>query len=191
MSASPMAELKKWYRLAERAKISEPNAVALATATKKGVPSCRYVLVKDLQDDGVVFFTNYNSRKGRELLENPYAAITFYWGKFSRQVRLEGAIKKVSKELSDSYFMSRPKGAQISAAVSPQSRDIPGTEWLIEQWTAFEAQNGGVIERPGSWGGFILKPTQVEFWQGQKNRMHDRVVYKKRSKGWQISILAP
>lgn len=195
MPNDPMKHLLAWYHKAERAKIDEPNAVALATATKSGVPSCRYVLVKGFEPDGVVFFTNYKSRKGEELKKNPNAAITFYWAKFSRQVRIEGRIVKVSESHSDKYFASRPRGSQVAASISPQSREIPNIEWLANKFTELNSSSDYDIERPAHWGGYKLIPSRVEFWQGQENRLHHRVVYEKKNKltsgGWSKRVLAP
>ncbi len=196
MPSDPMKHLQAWYRAAERANIVEPNAVALATATKSGVPSCRYVLVKGFEPDGVVFFTNYKSRKGDELKKNPKAAITFYWAKFSRQVRIEGRVVKVSELHSDKYFASRPRGSQIAAAVSPQSREIPNVEWLESKFTELNSSSDYDIERPAHWGGYKLVPSRIEFWQGQENRLHHRVIYEKpvsnkSGSAWSKKVLAP
>jgi pyridoxamine 5'-phosphate oxidase len=195
MPSDPMKYLLAWYRAAERAGIAEPNAVALATSTKSGIPSCRYVLVKGFEPDGVVFFTNYKSRKGAELQKNPNAAITFYWAKFSRQVRIEGRVERVSESHSDKYFASRPRGSQIAASVSPQSSEIPNIEWLEEKFTELSSSSDYDIVRPAHWGGYKLIPSRIEFWQGQENRLHHRVVYEKKNKitsgSWSKRVLAP
>lgn len=196
MPSNPIKHLLSWYRSAEKAGIVEPNAVALATATKSGIPSCRYVLVKGFEKDGVVFFTNYNSRKGAELQKNPYAAITFYWAKFSRQVRIEGRVEKVSDSHSDKYFASRPRGSQIAASLSPQSREIPNIDWLAERFAEINNNADYDVIRPKHWGGYKLIPSKVEFWQGQENRLHHRVLYvrqsRKQSQGvWKKKVLAP
>ena len=191
MNGNPFLELKKWYSSAEKAKIPEPNAAALATASKNGAPSCRFVLVKGFEPNGLVFFTNYKSRKASELSKNPRAAITCYWQKQSRQVRLEGRIEKIDSKHSDKYFQSRPVGARIAAAASPQSQEIPSLAWLQKRFEAIAKLNHGVVERPAHWGGYRLIPTKIEFWQGQENRLHNRVLYQNISGRWRKKVLAP
>jgi len=166
----------------------------LATVDAAGKPSARVVLLKDVSASGFTFFTNYNSRKGRELAQHPYAAITFFWPALERQVRIEGKVVKVAPEISDSYFHSRPKGSQIGAWASPQSSEIESREVLEENDRELTAKfkSADVIPRPGHWGGYQLQPERLEFWQGRPNRLHDRLVYEQsEGKGWQIKRLAP
>lgn len=193
VNANPIVQFEHWFNEALAAEVHEPNAMTLSTATTDGRPSARIVLLKGVDHNGFVFFTNYLSRKGKELNKNPLAALTFFWGPLERQVRVEGTIEKLSKEASEKYFHSRPKGSQIGAVASPQSQEIAGRDVLEQKWTELEAQYADKeVPKPTYWGGYVLKPTLVEFWQGRASRLHDRIVYKKADKNnWKIVRLAP
>ncbi len=175
------------------ASIENGHAMTLATATSDGRPSARMVLLKEYDERGFVFFSNYDSQKGQELAENPQAALVFYWVQFHRQIRITGQISRVSAAESDNYFHSRPRGSQLSAAASPQSRVVPGRATLEEQvaWLA-ERYEGQEVPRPAQWGGYRLAPDSFEFWQGRPDRLHDRFRYTRRPEGgWIIERLAP
>ena len=189
---NPFQQFEIWMQDAINNKTIEPNAMAVATSTPDGKPSIRVVLLKELTDDGFVFFTNYNSRKGHEIDFNPNAAIVFDWHIMERQVRIEGTIKKVSNEESDAYFNSRPEGSKIGAWVSPQSQVVNGREELDKLQQQTEQRFAGKsIPRPPHWGGYIVIPTTIEFWQGRPSRLHDRIRYTKTTEGWKIDRLAP
>lgn len=189
---NPFQQFEIWMQDAINNKTIEPNAMAVATSTPDGKPSIRVVLLKELTDDGFVFFTNYNSRKGHEIDSNPNAAIVFDWHVMERQVRIEGTIKKVSNEESDAYFNSRPEGSKIGAWVSPQSQVVNGREELDKLQQQTEQRFAGKsIPRPPHWGGYIVIPATIEFWQGRPSRLHDRIRYTKTTKGWKIDRLAP
>ncbi len=192
MAADPIQEFDKWMDAAIAAGLSEPNAMTVATATPDGKPSARVVLLKEFSNDGFVFFTNYNSRKGRELKANPFAAVLFDWHDIERQVRIEGSIEKLSEEASDEYFNSRPESAKIGAWASPQSRIVKDREELERLQEEIEDQFDEMeVHRPGHWGGYLIKPVSIEFWQGRPNRMHDRIVYYKTEERWTVHRLAP
>lgn len=186
---SPFQQFEKWFEDAASAKINEPNAMVLSTASLSGIPSSRVVLLKGFSNDGFVFFTNYDSRKGKEIAQNPNACLNFWWGKLERQVRIEGKLEKLTAAESDAYFYSRPVGSQAGAATSPQSEVIQSREWLEKQF--IEIQIRGDIKRPENWGGYLLRPSRLEFWQGRTNRLHDRLLYTKQETGWSIVRLAP
>lgn len=193
INKDPFQQFGLWIQEAIDSHVSEPNAMSVATSTPDGKPSIRVVLLKELNQQGFVFFTNYDSRKGAEIAANPNAAIVFDWHQIERQVRIEGVITKISEEDSDTYFNSRPRGSKIGAWVSPQSQVINGREQLdkLQQQTEqrFEGQD---IPRPTHWGGYILIPTSIEFWQGRPSRLHDRILYSKKSNNeWDIERLAP
>ena len=189
----PINQFEQWFNEALAAKLHEPNAMTLATATTNGKPSARIVLLKGFNQNGFIFYTNYLSRKGKEITKNPQGAITFFWGELERQVRIEGTIEKLSKEDSERYFHSRPKGSQIGAVASPQSQEIEGREGLEKKWSELEAEyEGKEVPKPSFWGGYILNPQLVEFWQGRSSRLHDRILYKKvDKKSWKKVRLAP
>ena len=189
----PLIQFRQWFEEAVGARLPEPNALHLATASAEGRPSGRIVLLKGLDERGLVFYTNYESRKGLELNERPFAAATFFWAELERQVRLEGQVEKISAVESDAYFESRPRGSQLGAWVSSQSRVIPNRETLEDLNQAvtqrFEEQS---VPRPPHWGGFRLSPSRLEFWQGRPSRLHDRILYTREMNGnWVINRLAP
>ncbi len=189
----PFIQFSNWFAEAINAEITEPNAMSLGTCGADLQPSVRIVLLKGFDEDGFVFFTNYNSDKGRQIEENPKAALTFLWLGLERQVRIEGHIEKVSAEESDIYFHSRPLGSRLGAWSSPQSREITKYE-LIAREAEFRQkfENTQIVPRPDHWGGYRVVPVKIEFWQGRPSRMHDRIVYLKLdNKNWQISRLAP
>ncbi|KAA9325174.1 pyridoxamine 5'-phosphate oxidase [Adhaeribacter soli] len=190
----PVMQFELWLNEALQANVEEATAMVLSTATPQGRPSARVVLLKGIENGCFLFYTNYESRKGNQLLENPFGAITFFWPALERQVRLEGKISKVPEIVSDTYFNSRPVGSQVGAWASPQSRTVENREALEQAEKQFASQFEGKphIPRPAHWGGFQLEPDYVEFWQGRPNRLHDRIVYDKQETGnWQIKRLAP
>ncbi len=193
VAANPIKQFEKWFEEALKAEIWEPNAMTLATATVNGMPSARIVLLKGFSAQGFAFYTNYLSRKGKELAKNPRAALIFNWGQLERQVRIEGTVEKLSKEQSEQYFHSRPIGSQLGALVSPQSQEIVGREVLENKWQQLEAEyQDKEIPKPTFWGGYIVKPQLIEFWQGRSSRLHDRILYKNAGKNnWKIVRLAP
>jgi pyridoxamine 5'-phosphate oxidase len=190
---NPMAQFQTWLQDAVAAQILEPNAMTLATVTAEGKPSARIVLLKDFDDQGFVFYTNYQSRKGQELAQTPAAALVFWWDKLERQVRIEGSITRVSEAEADEYFHSRPKGSQLGAWVSDQSQVIVGREDLEHRLKALEQEyEDRLIPRPAHWGGYRLTPNLFEFWQGRPNRLHDRLCYRQNdAMGWIIERLSP
>lgn len=190
---NPIKQFDIWFNEALEAKIHEPNAMTLATATTDGRPSARIVLLKGFDINGFAFYTNYLSRKGKEITKNPLGAITFYWGELERQVRIEGNIEKLSKEQSEKYFHSRPKLSQLSALASPQSQEITDRGILETKMSQLEAEyTDKEVPKPSFWGGYILKPRLIEFWQGRSSRLHDRIIYKKiDNKNWKKARLAP
>ncbi len=192
-SADPIQQFDTWFNQAVEAKVLEPNAMTLSTATADGRPSARIVLLKGYDKEGFSFYTNYLSRKGKEIAKNPLGAITFFWGELERQVRIEGTIEKLSKEQSEAYFHSRPKGSQIGAVVSPQSQEIGSRGELDGRMVKMENEyKDKEIPKPAHWGGYVLKPRVIEFWQGRPSRLHDRIVYKKvDNKNWKKVRLAP
>ena len=193
VDANPISFFGKWFDEAMAAEVREPNAMTLATATRDGIPSARIVLLKGADKNGFSFYSNYLSRKGKELAKNPSACLVFFWPELGRQVRIEGKILKLSKEESEAYFATRPFGSQLGAVVSPQSQVIANREVLDVAYTAYEQKfEGKKIPKPAHWGGYILNPIAIEFWQGRESRLHDRVKYVLMEKGkWKIERLAP
>jgi pyridoxamine 5'-phosphate oxidase len=193
VDANPMRQFDKWFNEAINFKVHEPNAMTLATATHDGRPSARIVLLKGFNDDGFKFYTNYLSRKGKEISKNPLGALVFHWGDMERQIRIEGTIDKLDRDYSEKYFHSRPKLSQIGAVASPQSQEITSREELEQRMAQLEIEYAdSTVPKPSFWGGYVLRPRLIEFWQGRRSRLHDRIVYKKTdNKNWKIVRLAP
>ena len=189
----PLSQFDKWWQEAIHAGIDEPNAMTLATASADGMPDARIVLLKGFNTQGFTFFTNYNSAKGTQLLENPRASLVFFWKELERQVRISGLVSLAAEKVSDEYFNSRPEGSRIGAWASPQSEPIESREWLEENEKKFQEEWAGrTITRPPHWGGYLLKPVRMEFWQGRPSRLHDRLLYTLQKNGsWKIERLAP
>ncbi len=192
IDTNPILQFEKWWNEAINSNIDEVNAMTLATATLQGKPSARIVLLKGYDENGFVFFTNYESHKGIELAKNPQASLVFFWQELERQVRIEGITQKVTVEESDTYFTSRPIGSRIGACASPQSKTITesGLESNVKKYEQEFAE--GNITRPSYWGGYRVKPSLIEFWQGRPSRLHDRIEYSiQENKDWNIQRLAP
>jgi pyridoxamine 5'-phosphate oxidase len=191
--SDPIRLFKKWFDAAVAAGLAEPNAMTLATSTADGKPSARMVLLKGFDQRGFVFYTNYNSRKGRELETNPHAALVLFWQPLERQIRVTGRVEKVSAEESDAYFNSRALGSRFSASISKQSTVIASREVLLKKLKKIEEKYpNGDPPRPISWGGFRVHPNEIEFWQGGKFRLHDRLRYRRRRDGsWTVDRLSP
>jgi len=192
--ANPFDLFDRWFKAAQNSDCPEPNAMIVATVTASGTPAARVVLLKQVTDEGFVFYTNYNSRKGRELSDTPNAAVVFNWLELQRQVRIEGTVERAPAAMSTDYFHSRPKKSQIGAWVSPQSEVIPDRSFLEQRQREVEAEYESTDElpRPEHWGGFIVKPSLIEFWQGRSSRLHDRLAYTPEEGGeWTRVRLAP
>ncbi len=192
VKSNPIDQFSHWWSEAVNSKIEEVNAMTLATATPAGIPSARIVLLKGFTNEGFIFFTNYLSHKGTELSKNPNAALVFFWKELERQVRIEGTVEKINEADSDVYFSSRPVASRIGAWASPQSTPIAGRNIIEENVEKYKTQFGEEnIPRPPHWGGYIVKPVRIEFWQGRPSRLHDRILYTKINNQWKIERLAP
>ena len=193
LDKNPIVQLQRWLDEAYADKsVREPNAMCVATTDRDGQPSARIVLLRGLDDRGLVFYTSYFSRKGRELSENPRIAAVFYWAEFERQVRVEGTVTQLSDDESDAYFESRPRGHRLSAWASEQSERIESREILEQRLAHFDERFGDEdVPRPHSWGGYVISPAKVEFWQGRPNRMHDRLLYTRFGRDWTVERLQP
>lgn len=197
--ADPIRQFDRWWQEAIHSNLEEVNAMTLATASADGMPDARIVLLKGFDENGFTFFTNYNSAKGQQLLENPRACLVFFWAGLERQVRLSGLVSLASATVSDEYFNSRPEASRIGAWASPQSEVIESRAWLEknEERLSAELKQAGPdgktgLHRPPHWGGYVVKPTRLEFWQGRPSRLHDRILYTLRGNGqWTIERLAP
>lgn len=188
----PVEQFEVWFKESLEAEVLEPNAMNLATVGLDLKPSSRVVLLKQIRKGGFVFFTNYDSRKAKQIEENPNCALTFIWNELERQVRIEGRVEKILPEESDSYFERRPIGSKLGAWSSPQSSIIPSREYLEGLVADFEKRFADVdVKRPDNWGGYLVRPILVEFWQGRKSRLHDRIQYSNVNGGWEINRLAP
>lgn len=189
----PIDQFDKWWQEAVHAGIDEVNAMTLATASADGMPDARIVLLKGFDTNGFSFFTNYNSSKGQQLLENPRATLVFFWKELERQVRISGLVSLASEKASDDYFNSRPESSRLGAWASPQSEVIESREWLEENEKKLrEKWTGSSVTRPLHWGGYVVRPVQMEFWQGRPSRLHDRILFSLQGNGqWKIERLAP
>ncbi len=189
---NPLDQFRLWYAQALGAGIEEPNAMTLATVGNDHKPSARMVLLKDIDQAGFVFYTNFNSRKGVQLQQNPFAALVFFWPALERQVRIEGAIACIDDHLASAYFQQRPRDSQVSAIISPQSQSIPSRKYLEQLRDHFLTSHAGEqLQRPVNWGGYIVLPSRIEFWQGRLSRLHDRIQYLLVDDVWQKERLAP
>jgi len=192
LADSPIVQLQRWVEDAARAKLVEPSAMCVSSVGPDGRPSARYVLLRGLDERGLVFFTNYESRKGVELATNPFVAVTFWWGLLERQVRVEGRVERTSDDESDAYFESRPRDSQLASSASPQSRPVENREALEALVKALAAEyEGEPVPRPDHWGGFRIVPDRFEFWHGRRARLHDRVIYEIQPTGWTRYRIAP
>lgn len=189
---NPFLQFTRWWHEAVEAKIDEVNAMTLATASGEGVPAARTVLLKAFDENGFVFFSNYDSNKGKQMQDNPRACLVFFWKELERQIRITGTVSKTSSKESDDYFNSRPEGSRVGAWASPQSHVIASREWLEENEKEFRKRfNKEKLSRPENWGGYRVMPAVIEFWQGRPNRLHDRIQYSLQDDKWIIERLAP
>lgn len=192
VAADPFVQFERWFAKAQNSGIHEPTAMSLATVDARGRPSLRIVLFKGLDGGGFTFYTNYRSRKGADLAAQPFAALTFWWDKLERQVRVEGRVERVSRELSDHYFHSRPRGSQLAAYASHQSQVVPSRAEFDERLAAITRQfEGQAVPCPDDWGGYRVVPEVIEFWQGRDSRVHDRLLYARDGQAWKIERLEP
>ena len=187
----PLAQFARWFDDAQKAGLTMPNAMSLATVSRELKPSLRVVLLKGVDHDGFVFYTDYHSRKGREIDGNPGAALLFCWLQLERQIRIDGTLSRVSAAESDAYFATRPLGSRHAAIASPQSEVIASRAVLEQRYNEAASATGNMPPRPAHWGGYRLLPDTIEFWQGRENRLHDRLVYRKSAQGWMMERLAP
>ena len=192
VATNPTEQFNNWFQQAMKSEIIEPYAMNIATVNSNNRPSSRIVLLRDVSEQGFIFYTNYLSRKGKEIDEQKYAAINFFWPELERQIRIEGKLEKVTAKVSEDYFALRPRGSQIGAWASPQSSKIVSREVLEQNEKDFtEKFQNQQVPRPEHWGGYLLKPDYFEFWQGRENRLHDRISYEKMNKIWELARLAP
>ena len=189
---NPLKQFEHWLNDALNAKVIEPTAMTVATFGNDGFPDSRIVLLKDFNENGMTFFTNYTSNKGNAIAANPAVGLHFFWPELERQIRISGFAIKTTNEISDRYFYSRPVLSQIAAVISNQSSKIPSREFLLERFESYKNDSTSeIIKRPKNWGGFLVTPVKFEFWQGRENRLHDRILYEKENNNWLISRLAP
>lgn len=192
VAADPFAQFRRWFAEAQSAQVPEPNAMSLCTVDAQGRPSARIVLLKEADARGLVFYTNHDSRKGRELDAQPVAALLFFWAELERQVRIEGAVEVVDAEAADAYFRVRPRNSRIGAWASPQSQTLPDRAALEQRFADADRRfPGDDVPRPPRWGGYRVVPSSFEFWQGRPSRLHDRIAYSQDASGWRIRRLAP
>lgn len=189
--SDPIDQFHRWFEEARLSAINEPNAMTVATASADGTPHARILLLKEYDERGFVFFTNYLSHKGEELASNPKAALLFFWPELQRQIRIEGSVEKVSSTDSDLYFQQRPLGSRLGALASPQSQVIANRQLLEQQWADVQTRFGDNPPRPDHWGGYRVAPQRLEFWQGRPSRLHDRLVYRRVDDQWQLERIAP
>jgi len=189
---NPIDQFRKWFDESLSAEVIEPNGMFLSTISPEGYPQGRIVLLKEVDDNGFTFYTNYNSQKGNDLAVCPFASLTFWWAELERQVRIVGRVEKVSEQESDAYFSIRPRGSQLGAWVSTQSKVIENREVLTDKLAKFEGQFANQpIPRPPHWGGYRVIPREIEFWQGRPSRLHDRIRYQNQNNEWKIERLSP
>ena len=192
INKNPFKQFEIWFEEAKKIGLKDPNAMNVASATKSGIPSSRMVLLKAYSEEGFIFYTNYTSRKRGEILDNPIVALNFFWDALERQIRIEGEIKKVEKEVSDAYFNSRSRLSQLGAHASNQSQIIENYEELTDKLNSFDEKYKDTdIPRPDHWGGFIVIPSSIEFWQGHDGRLHDRLKFEKENDNWVMKRLSP
>lgn len=193
MTENPFDKVKQWLQEAVDAHVLEPTALIVATSTLDGHPSIRTVLLKEILNDEFIFYSNYESRKGSQMVENPSVALTFLWHELERQIHIEGTVRRLDHELSDAYFKQRPYTSRIGARVSPQSRPIPNREYIMAEFAKESLKYvGRTVPRPAWWGGFAVKATRIEFWQGRASRLHDRFLYVRQpDDSWSLTRLAP
>lgn len=193
VNPDPILQFRQWLQEAIDGKLTDPNAMILTSCSASGVPSSRVVLLKGIELGRFIFYTNYNSKKGRQLAENAHAALTFFWPQLERQVNVEGLVEKTDELSSDRYFQSRPRKSQLGAWTSNQSEEIPSRNYLKQRFLAYALKFAGKkVDRPPHWGGFALKPSRIEFWQGRPSRLHDRISYfKENDHSWRIARLSP